>query len=158
MAEIVIRIAVRIHVRPVLVLVQEVLDAGDGRGQDGGGGGQLLQGQHGAAAAVLEHAQHGEVVAGLVAFAAALVLVVDDVLPDVAVDVLVVEVSASSSEKKNYLTTGTVYPLHFTRWIRSRIKIDELLSLADRTLQAIGYRQGLVPEPHYFSFAASEPT
>ena len=37
------------------------------------------------------HPQHGEVVPGLVALAAALVLVVDDVLADVAVDVLVTE-------------------------------------------------------------------
>jgi hypothetical protein len=97
MAQIVIWIPIGVHVCPVLVLVQKVLHPGHGR-QEGGGGRQLLQRQHGPTAAVLEHAQYGQVVAGLIAFAAALVLVVDDVLPDVAVNVLVVEVGSSASE------------------------------------------------------------
>ena len=99
MAEVIIGIPLRIHVRPVLVLVQEVLHtAGDGGNRRRQRGRQLLQRQHGAA--VLQHAEDGEVVAGLVALAAPLVLVVDDVLPDVAVNVLVAEVGASSSKNK----------------------------------------------------------
>ena len=87
MAEVIIGIPLRIHVRPVLVLVQEVLHtAGDGGNRRRQRGRQLLQRQHGAAV--------------LVALAAPLVLVVDDVLPDVAVNVLVAEVGASSSKNK----------------------------------------------------------
>ncbi len=99
MPQVVIGIALRIHVRPVLVLVQEVLDPRDRRQRRR----QLFQRQDRrhfrSAAAVLHHAEDGEIVACLVALAAALVLVVDDVLADVTVDVLVREVGTTTPAK-----------------------------------------------------------
>jgi hypothetical protein len=100
MSQVVIGIALRIHVRPVLVLVQEVLHPRDRRQRRR----QLFQRQYrrhfwSAAAAVLHHAEDGEIVACLVALAAALVLVVDDVLADVAVDVLVRKVGTTTPAK-----------------------------------------------------------